>query len=104
NFVPARDAFWAVIEKYGATYFCGHEHIFHLSQPNGAGHAWQMIVGSGGSPFEAKPTDSTLVATDRYYAWVNVKVKKSGKVEVTAYGFDDAFGPTKKLQKVTLPN
>jgi len=25
----SRDAFWNVIEQYGATYFCGHEHIFN---------------------------------------------------------------------------
>ena len=23
-----RDAFWSVIENYGATYFCGHEHVY----------------------------------------------------------------------------
>jgi len=28
----ARDAFWNVIVKYGAVYFCGHEHIFNVSQ------------------------------------------------------------------------
>ena len=99
----ARDAFWDVIEQYGATYFCGHEHIFNLMQPRGAGHAWQVLVGSGGSPFEAKPTDATIAVTDRYYAWADVKVRKSGKVEIRAYGFDDQFGPTKLIQKLKLP-
>jgi len=104
--LAARDAFWAVIEQYGATYFCGHEHIYHLSQPTAAtgGHAWQVLVGSGGSPFEAKPTDDTLVKTDRYYAWAKVDVRNSGKVRITGYGFDDQYGPVKKLQTITLPH
>lgn len=104
--VAARDAFWALIEQYGATYFCGHEHIYNLSQPTAAtgGHAWQILVGSGGSPFEAVPTDATLAATDRYYAWAKVDVLRSGKVRVTGYGFDDAFGPTHQLQSILLPH
>ncbi len=104
NDLAARDAFWDVIEKYGAVYFCGHEHIFNVLQPRAAngGKAFQVLVGSGGSPFEAKPTDTTLVASDRYYAWATVKVLSSGKVKITAYGFDDHFGPTKTIQSVTL--
>lgn len=106
NDIAARDAFWQVIEQYGATYFCGHEHIFHMSQPlaGTGGKAWQILVGSGGSPFEAAPTDTTVSATDRLYAWATVRVHQSGKVEVTAYGFDDQYGPTKKLQAITLPH
>jgi hypothetical protein len=104
--VAARDAFWAVIEQYGATYFCGHEHIYNLSQPTAAagGHAWQVMVGSGGSPFEAAPTDQTLAKTDRFYAWARVDVRKSGRVVVTGWGFDDHFGNTKHLQTLTLPH
>ena len=103
--VAARDAFWAVIEQYGATYFCDHEHIFNLSQPLGAGHSWQVLVGSGGSPFEAKPADVTIAPkTDRDYAWVHVEVRASGKVKLTAYGFDDQFGPTRKIGHLQLPN
>lgn len=98
----ARDAFWDVIEQYEATYFCGHEHIFNMMQPRGAGHSWQVLVGSGGSPFEAKPTDVTIAPSDRDYAWANVRVRKSGKVEIRAYGFDDQFGPTHLIQKVKL--
>src|ERR1019366_9119640 len=30
---PVRDAFWDLIEANGATYFCGHEHVYHASQP-----------------------------------------------------------------------
>jgi hypothetical protein len=98
--------FWNLIELYKATYFCGHEHIFDVSQPgalNGNPAAWQVIVGSGGSPFDAAPTDVTLnPATDRTYAWATVKVRASGKVDIDAYGFSDTFGPTKKIKHISL--
>ncbi len=100
--MPARDAFWDVIEQFGTTYFCGHEHIFNMMQPRGK--AWQVLVGSGGSPFEAGPDDATThPKTDRTYAWATVSIYKSGKVKVRAYGFDDHFGPTRLLQSVTVP-
>jgi len=100
NDPAARDAFWSVIEQYGATYFCGHEHIYHMDKH---GSAWQVLVGSGGSPFEAAPTDATLnPSTDRDYAWATVKVLQSGKVNVTIYGFDENFGSTKILQSETF--
>lgn len=101
----SRDAFWDVIEQYGATYFCGHEHVFNMVQPRAAkgGKAWQVLVGSGGSPFEAAPTDATInPATDRAYAWATVKIYKSGTVKIKAYGFDDHYGPTRVIQSVTL--
>ncbi len=97
---PARDAFWDVIEQYGAVYFCGHEHIYNVSQPKGK--AWQIIVGSGGSPFEALPHDPTLSPTDRYYAWATVKVGRHNHVSIRTYGFDDAYGPTRLLKSITL--
>jgi hypothetical protein len=106
--VASRDVFWDVIEKYGAIYFCGHEHIFHISQPRASdadkpGKAWQVLVGSGGSPFEASPTDVTISPrTDRDYAWATVRLYESGKVKITAYGFDDHFGPTHVIDKITL--
>ena len=99
------DAFWNVIEQYGATYFCGHEHIFNMMQPRAVqgGKAWQILVGSGGSPFEALPTDVTInPQTDRDYAWATMKVYKNGKVSITAYGFDDHFGSTHVLRSITL--
>ena len=99
-----RDAFWSLMEQYGATYFCGHEHIYHMTQPTKAegGKAWQVLVGSGGSPFDVAPnTYSVNPATDRDYAWATVKVLQSGKVNVTIYGFDDQFGSTKILQSQT---
>jgi hypothetical protein len=98
--------FWALIEQYKATYFCGHEHIFDVSQPgaaNGNPAAWQIIVGSGGSPFDAAPTDVTVnPATDRTYAWATVKVRSSGRVDIDAYGFSDSFGPTNKIKHISL--
>jgi hypothetical protein len=100
NFPQARDAFWQVIQQYGAIYFCGHEHIFHISKPHGplGDTAWQVLVGSGGSPFDAKPTDVTInPQTDRDYAWVTVNVQQSGRVTMSAYGFDDQYGTTKLL-------
>ncbi|HEU0009628.1 MAG TPA: metallophosphoesterase [Verrucomicrobiae bacterium] len=105
NFPAARDDFWDVIEQYGATYFCGHEHVFDMMQPRAAlgGKAWQILVGSGGSPFEAAPTDATINPnTDRAYAWATVNIYQSGKVKITAYGFDDHFGPTHVIQTVGI--
>lgn len=99
--VANRDAFWKVIEQYGATYFCGHEHIFNMSQPTG--RSWQVLVGSGGSPFDAKPGEVTLnPAADRSYAWATVAVHRSGKVVLSAYGFSDAYGPTKLIKRIRL--
>jgi len=101
KFPGNRDAFWNVIEQYGATYFSGHEHVFHMMQPKGS--AWQVIVGSGGSPFDAKQGEVTVnPATDRTYAWATVRVRRSGKVDITAYGFSDSYGPTQVLQRVRL--
>ena len=96
-------AFWQVIEDSHATYFCGHEHIFNLSQPAKAagGHAWQVMVGSGGSPFTAKPGESSK-PEDRYYAWAVVQVHQSGKVHLDAWGFSDTFGSTRKLGSFEL--
>lgn len=105
--IPARDAFWNVIESYHATYFCGHEHIFNASQPNAVngGSAWQVLVGSGGSPFDAKSTDSTInPQTDRKYAWATVKVHQSGSINIDVYGFSDVYGPTQVLKSIVLPH
>lgn len=103
--IPERDAFWDVIEKYRATYFCGHEHIFNLSQPRAenGGAAWQVLVGSGGSPFEASPGDVTINPdTDRDYAWATVKIYENGLVKITGYGFDDQFERTRVLGSIQL--
>ena len=99
--LPARDAFWDLVETYGATYFSGHEHIFNVQQPRGA--AYQVLVGSGGSPFEASnPAQVGLLPTDRLYAYAYVRLRQSGKVEIDAYGFSDSYGPTMHLWGTTL--
>lgn len=98
--LSGRDAFWDTIEDFGATYFCGHEHIYDLSQPARAkgGKAWQVIVGSGGSPFES----DTKPGLDRTYAWAVVDVLANGKARVTTYGFDENQGQTKVLARFTI--
>ncbi|WP_374361403.1 metallophosphoesterase [Pseudoduganella danionis] len=92
-------AFWQLMEDYGASYFCGHQHIFNAQQPALAsgGKAWQVMVGSGGSPFSAKAGDGHG-PTDRMYAWALVQVHASGRVQVTIRGFDDSYGPSRTLQ------
>jgi 3',5'-cyclic AMP phosphodiesterase CpdA len=95
--LSGRDAFWKVIEEYRAAYFCGHEHIYHAAQP--AGRAWQVIVGSGGSPFES----DTVAPIDRTYAWAVARVHASGRVRVTTYGFSEQLGVTHLLGSWDLP-
>lgn len=93
-----RDLFWQVIEDYQATYFCGHEHIFNVDLPQGK--AYQVMVGSGGSPFDASNTSHS--PTDRTYAWANVKVYEDGRVHIDCVGFDENYGETKVLQSFDL--
>ncbi|KAB2655448.1 MAG: hypothetical protein DVB32_08745 [Verrucomicrobia bacterium] len=102
-FPEERDVFWKLIEEYGATYFCGHQHIYHAMQPHPepSQAAWQIIAGSGGSPFEAKPGESKN-PNDRKYVWVLVNVFKSGRVTMQAHGFDDAGGPTETIESLEL--
>ena len=103
-------AFWSLIAQYGATYFCGHEHTVNVSRhadPTGTypGTPYQVIVGSGGSPFDAKldgacPSCSEPKLThpyDRYYAWALARVHRSGTVSLSVRGFSDTFGPTRDL-------
>ena len=95
---------WDLIEQYGATYFSGHEHIFNAQQPRLAsgGSAWQVIVGSGGSPFDATVVDAKNAPTDRMYAYANVRVFQSGKVQIDAYGFSETYGPTQLIKSIVL--
>ena len=95
-----RDAFWDVIGKYEATYFCGHQHVYHASQPHG-GKAWQVIAGTAGSPFSIKPGQSAR-AEDRVYAWVEVAVHQNGNVILQAWGFDEKLGATRLIERRTL--
>jgi Calcineurin-like phosphoesterase len=109
---PYRNAFWSVITQYGATYFSGHEHTVNVSKnpdPTGTypGAPYQVIVGSGGSPFDDKLvgtcsasnppgcTEPTLTNPyDRYYAWALVQVHASGNVSLQVNGFSDGYGAT----------
>ncbi len=95
--------FWDLMEKYHATYFCGHEHIYHSMQPRveHGGQAWQVIVGSGGSPFEAAPGDSHN-SNNRKYAWALVKIHRSGRVRMEAHGFDEHLNPTHLIESIEL--
>jgi hypothetical protein len=95
-----RNAFWNVIEQYHATYFSGHMHTYNISRPLGG--AYQVIVGAGGSPFDPSAAQATAgvlanPATDRDYAWATVKVHADGGVDILAYGFNAAFGPTQLI-------
>ncbi len=108
--------FWGLVEQYKATYFCGHEHIYNMSQPTFTvtntdgtsstigGSTYQVIVGAGGSPFDAAVGTTTLnPLTDRSYSWATVQIHQSGLVDIKAYGFNDSFGPTNQFSAITLP-
>jgi hypothetical protein len=96
----AAAAFWTTINNHKATYFCGHEHIYNVSRPSLL-NSYQVLVGAGGSPFEA--STATTVANDRMYSWATVKVYKSGKVVMDTWGFDPVMtNPIVKLETVAL--
>ncbi|MBV9890733.1 MAG: metallophosphoesterase [Rhizobacter sp.] len=98
-----RDAFWAVIEQYNATYFCGHEHIYNISRPQGG--AYQVLVGSGGSPFDDSASNNgntVRPSTDRSYSWATVRVHSDGAVDILGYGFDEHFGSTQLYDQVFI--
>jgi len=94
-----QNLFWHVIAQYNASYFCGHEHTVNvraIADPTGGSSntPFQVIVGSGGSPFDDKMTTvgtepSEAAATDRYYAWGYVQVHASGAVTLQVSGFPD---------------
>ena len=103
NFDPSlRDAFWDVIEQYGAYYFCGHEHVYDVRKPREAtgGRSWHVIVGGGGSPFDAPAGGTLNPATDRAYSWATLKIHASGIVDLDTYGFSDGYGPTFLIKAV----
>jgi hypothetical protein len=121
---PNRDAFWSLIAEYGATYFSGHEHTVNISQqpdPTGANTVltpYQVIVGSGGSPFDDKlvgtcsstnppgcvePNSAYPHMYDRYYAWATVQVHASGNISLQVSGFSDQFGPVQDLSYYDVP-
>jgi hypothetical protein len=115
-----RNLFWHVIAQYNATYFCGHEHIPNVQQfadptPGSTitNTPYQVIVGSGGSPFDDTMTGSApnyteppeTAATDRYYAWAWVQVHQSGAVTLNMSGFPDTGigGMVYDLQNYDVP-
>ena len=101
--LDVRDAFWELIEQYGATYFCGHQHVYNASQPIAArgGKAWQIIVGTAGSPFSIKAGQSTN-RNDRMYAWAEVSVRQNGKVSLVVRGFDEKLAPTRVIEMLEI--
>jgi hypothetical protein len=115
-----RNLFWHVIAQYNATYFCGHEHIPHVqsfADPTPGSTVtntpYQVLVGSGGSPFDDTMGGSTpnyveppqAAPTDRYYAWAYVQVHASGAVTLNLSGFPDTGigGPVYDLQNYDVP-
>jgi hypothetical protein len=105
-----RNAFWKVIAQYNATYFTGHEHVPNVQQfadqtGTYTNKPYQVIIGSGGSPFDdvmtggtcagVSPSDSNCVEPvfnsmfDRYYAWALVQIHQSGNVSLNLTGFAD---------------
>jgi hypothetical protein len=116
-----RNTFWSIITQYNATYFSGHEHTVNVAKfadPTGTyqGTPYQVVVGSGGSPFDDKlvgtcsttnpPGCTEPVLThpyDRYYAWALVSVHASGKVSLQVSGFNDKFGPVQDLKIYDVP-
>jgi Calcineurin-like phosphoesterase len=105
-----RNAFWKVIAQYGATYFSGHEHVPNVQQfadqtGTYTNKPYQVIVGSGGSPFDdvmaggtcagVSASDSSCTEPvfnspfDRYYAWALVQIHQSGNVSLNMTGFAD---------------
>lgn len=128
----AGNNFWNVISKHNATYFCGHEHVYNVSQPLSntqatGGTAYQVIVGAGGSPFDDLLSSSstpenvgtsttevtgtiTALESDRMYSWATVSIHQSGAVTMTTYGFDPTItngamnSALKTLGTFTLPS
>jgi len=117
-----RNQFWSVIAQYGATYFSGHEHTVNVARwadPTGVSSntPYQVVVGSGGSPFDDKLvgscsashppgcTEPTLTHIyDRYYAWATVSIHASGNVSLQVSGFGDGYAyPTPYNASTPLP-
>jgi hypothetical protein len=115
-----RNLFWHVIAQYNASYFCGHEHIPNVQQfadptpgTTITNMPYQVIVGSGGSPFDdtmggsspnyTEPSEAAY--SDRYYAWALVQIHKSGAVTLNLTGFPDTGigGVVYDLQNYDVP-
>jgi hypothetical protein len=115
-----RNLFWHVMAQYNATYFSGHEHVPNVRQfadptpgTTLTNKPYQVIVGSGGSPFDDTMTGTApnyteppqAAATDRYYAWALVQVHQSGAVTLNMSGFPDTGigGSVYDLQNYDVP-
>ena len=62
NLYPGeRDAFWAFLKQYRATYICGHTHYYSTYSSGGA---TQIDVGNAGNPREPEQTFVVVVVTD----------------------------------------
>ena len=98
-----QEAFWAEMERYNATYFCGHQHVYHASQPRKAqgGSAWQVLIGSGGTPLGI-PASATDNPHDAMFAWAEVSVLADGNVDIAVHGFPDAATKTARLAQWRL--
>lgn len=84
--VPARDAYWAVLENnHTEGMFSAHNHVFYRTQPTG--HTWQVIAGNGGTPIDAT-VDPSIPSTGSYFGYTVVTVTNSGRVFSKSYGRD----------------
>jgi len=64
-----RDAFWALLKQYRATYICAHTHYYSTYSSGGA---TQIDVGNAGNPREPQQTFVEVVVTDTdvtFTAW-----------------------------------
>ena len=98
-----REKFWDVIETYNATYFCGHQHVYHASQPRHStgGKAWQIMIGTAGSPLSFGGGKSKN-RNDAMYAWAEVSVRENGSVGVLVRGFDGVADKTLIIEQFEL--
>lgn len=63
----------------------------------------QVLVGSGGSPFEMTTLAANEPVADRYYTWALVAITRSGRARLSTCGFDEQFGPTtRNLNRVRI--
>jgi len=58
---PDRDAFWALLEQYKATYICGHTHYYSTYSGD---WATQIDVGNAGNPGDSKQTFVVFTVND----------------------------------------
>lgn len=74
-YLADRDAFWACLGQYGATYLCGHTHFYSTYSSGGA---TQIDLGNAGNPGESQQTfvvftvDGSSVSSSTYTTEYNV--------------------------------